>query len=129
MHQRARGRSARSPRASGPGRRMTAMASPGAPSSSSTPPTPRPFGTPGQNDTFEVDGEYPLDFLGALEPIGTYEDLLPHAETVSVGGRPTRVIGLDDLIRIKRYLGRPKDRESLLQLEAIKRLREQEGLR
>lgn len=40
-----------------------------------------------------------------------------------------RVIGLDDLIRIKRYIGRPKDRESLLQLEAIKRLREQEGLR
>ena len=36
---------------------------------------------------------------------------------------------LDDIIRIKRYLGRPKDRESLLQLEAIKRLREQEGLR
>jgi len=83
----------------------------------------------GQNYTFEVDGEHPLDFLGSLEPIGTYEDLLPHAETVSVGGRPTRVIGLDDLIRIKRYLGRPKDRESLLQLEAIKRLREQEGLR
>ena len=83
----------------------------------------------GQNYTFEVDGEYPLDFLGYLEPIGTYEDLLPHAETMSIGGRPTRVIGLDDLIRIKRHIGRPKDRESLLQLEAIKRLREQEGLR
>lgn len=83
----------------------------------------------GQNYTFEVDGEWPLDFLGYLEPLGTYEDLLPHVETVSIGGRPTQVIGLDDLIRIKRYLGRPKDRESLLQLEAIKRLREQEGLR
>ena len=83
----------------------------------------------GQNYTFEVDGQYPLDFLGYLEPIGTYEDLLPHAETLDIAGRPTRVIGLDDLIRIKRYLGRPKDRESLLQLEAIKRLREQEGLR
>ena len=83
----------------------------------------------GQNYTFEVDGEYPLDFLGYLEPIGTYEDLLPHAETVFIGGRQTRVIGLDDLIRIKRHIGRPKDRESLLQLEAIKRLREQEGLR
>jgi predicted nucleotidyltransferase len=83
----------------------------------------------GQNYTFEVDGEYPLDFLGYLEPIGTYEDLLPRTETMSIGGRGTRVIGLDDLIRIKRYLGRPKDRESLLQLEAIKRLREQEGLR
>ena len=83
----------------------------------------------GQNYTFEVDGEYPLDFLGYLEPIGTYEDLLPHAEAVSIGGRPTQMIGLDDLIRIKRYLGRPRDRESLLQLEAIQRLREQEGLR
>jgi predicted nucleotidyltransferase len=82
----------------------------------------------GQNYTFEVDGEYPLDFLGYVEPIGTYEDLLPHAGTITVGGRPVRVIGLDDLIRIKRYLGRPKDRESLLHLEAIKRLREQEGL-
>jgi hypothetical protein len=39
------------------------------------------------------------------------------------------VIGLDDLIRIKRHINRPKDRESLPQLEAIKRLREQEGLR
>ena len=83
----------------------------------------------GQNYTFEADGEWPLDFLGYLEPLGTYEDLLPHVETMSIGGRPTQVIGLEDLIRIKRYLGRPKDRESLLQLEAIKRLREQEGLR
>jgi predicted nucleotidyltransferase len=82
----------------------------------------------GQNYAFEVDGEFPLDFLGYLEPIGTYEDLLPHVETVSIGGRPTRVIGLDDLIRIKEHLGRPKDRESLLQLRAIKRLREQERL-
>ncbi len=83
----------------------------------------------GQNYTFEVDGEYPLDFLGYLEPIGTYEDLLPHAETVVISGRPTHVVGLDDLIRIRRYLGRSKDKESLVQLEAIKRLREREGLR
>jgi hypothetical protein len=30
---------------------------------------------------------------------------------------------------LMRHLGRPKDRESLLHLEAIKRLREDEGLR
>jgi predicted nucleotidyltransferase len=83
----------------------------------------------GQNYTFEVDGEYPLDFLGYLEPIGTYEDLLPRVETISIAGRPTQVIGLDDLIRVKRHLNRPKDRESLLQLEAIKRIRDGEGLR
>jgi hypothetical protein len=34
-----------------------------------------------------------------------------------------------EFMSLKRYLGRPKDRESLLQLEAIKRLREREGLR
>jgi predicted nucleotidyltransferase len=79
----------------------------------------------GQNYTFEVDGEYPLDFLGYLEPLGTYDDLLPHVETVTIAGRPVQVIGLDDLIRIKQHINRPKDRESLLQLEAIKRLRQQ----
>jgi predicted nucleotidyltransferase len=83
----------------------------------------------GMNYTFEVDDEYALDLLGYLEPLGTYEDLLPHAETLMIGGHPVHMIGLDDLIRIKRYLGRPKDRDSLLHLEAIKRLREQEGLR
>jgi predicted nucleotidyltransferase len=62
-------------------------------------------------------------------PIGTYEDLLPRTETIPIGGHPTRMIGLEDLIRIKRHINRPKDRESLLQLEAIKRLREAEGLR
>lgn len=83
----------------------------------------------GQNYTFEVDGEYALDLLAYLEPIGTYEDVLPRTETMAMAGRSVRVIGLDDLIRIKRHLGRPKDRASLLELEAIKRLREEEGLR
>jgi predicted nucleotidyltransferase len=73
--------------------------------------------------------EHALDSLGCLEPVGTYEDLLSNTETIDIGGRPIRVIGLDDLIRITRHINRPKDRDSLLQLEAIKRLREQEGLR
>ena len=51
-----------------------------------------------------------LDLLGYLEPVGAFDELLPRTDVVSIGGRPTRVIGLDDLIRIKR-------------------LREQEGLR
>ena len=83
----------------------------------------------GQNYTFEADGEYALDLLGYLEPLGTYEDVLPRAETLTIAGHTVHVIGLDDLIRIKKHLGRPKDRDSLLHLEAIKRLREQEGLR
>lgn len=83
----------------------------------------------GQNYTFEVDGEYALDLLSHLEPIGTYDDLAPRTETVHFSGHSVRVIALDDLITIKRHLGRPKDRASLLELEAIKRVREREGLR
>ena len=83
----------------------------------------------GSNFTLEVDGEYALDLLAYLDPVGAYDDLFPGSDTVLMSGRAVRVIGLEDLIRIKRHLGRPKDRESLLQLEAIKRLREEEGLR
>ncbi len=81
----------------------------------------------GSNFTFEVDDEYPLDLLAYLEPIGTYEDLMPGSDEMQIAGCSVKVIGLDDLIRIKRYIGRPKDRESLLQLEAIKRIRDDEG--
>jgi hypothetical protein len=75
----------------------------------------------GSNFTFTVDGEYPLDLLGFVEPIGTYEDLLPGAQTMQIAGKQALVIGLEDLI--KEHIGRPKDRESLLQLRAIERLR------
>ena len=40
----------------------------------------------------------PLSRQVGLEPIGSYDELVAHAETVSIGGRPTQVIGLDDLI-------------------------------
>lgn len=83
----------------------------------------------GQNFTFLVDDEHPLDLLGYLEPIGTYDDILPGASMIEIAGRAVRVIGLDDLIRIKQHLGRPKDRDSLRELEAIKRVREREGRR
>ncbi len=51
---------------------------------------------------------------------------MENSQVVVLGSVKIRVIGLDDLISIKRYLGRAKDRESLLQLEAIKRIRESE---
>lgn len=80
----------------------------------------------GSNFTLTTDcGDF--DLLGYLEPIGGYDDLIDRAETVELGSFAVRVIGLDDLIRIKSHIGRPKDRESLLQLQAIKRLRETGG--
>ena len=68
-----------------------------------------------------------MDLIAYVEPVGTYEDLLPRAETHPVGDLQLRFISLNDLINVKEYLGRPKDRDSLMQLLAIRRLREQGG--
>jgi hypothetical protein len=43
-------------------------------------------------------------------------------QTLRLGEQTIRVMGLDDLITIKRSLGRPKDLESLQYLLAIKEL-------
>jgi hypothetical protein len=64
-----------------------------------------------------------IDLLGWVEPIGDYDSLMPRHETYSLRGIPVSTIGLEDLIRIKQHLGRPKDRESLLQLLAIRKVR------
>jgi predicted nucleotidyltransferase len=74
----------------------------------------------GSNFTLSTDfGQ--LDLLGWVEPIGTYEELIPRAEHADLDTVVVAVIGFDDLLRIKRHLGRPKDRAALVQLEAIER--------
>jgi hypothetical protein len=78
----------------------------------------------GNNFTFNTDLG-PLDLLGWVEPIGSYEQLRPNADQMTLGDLPILVIGLDDLIRIKRHFRRPKDQVALLQLEEIKRMREE----
>lgn len=77
----------------------------------------------GSNYTFQTTMG-PLDLLGWIEPLGTYESLLPDCETYPLTELTVRTIGLNDLIRVKEHIARPKDRESLLQLLAIRRLRE-----
>jgi hypothetical protein len=76
----------------------------------------------GNNYTFDTTVG-PLDLLGWVEPLGTFESLVPNCETYEVGNLIIRTIGLEDLIRIKQHLGRPKDRDSLFQLIAIRKLR------
>jgi predicted nucleotidyltransferase len=81
----------------------------------------------GCNFTFQTT-EGDLDLLGYIEPIGGFEELESHAETIRIGDIDLKIIGLEDLIRIKEHLGRPKDRDSLLHLQAIKRLRDSQGI-
>ena len=60
-----------------------------------------------------------LDLLGET-PIGDYARLSERAETMTLAGVCVQVIALDDLIAIKRALGRPKDLLVSTELEAIR---------
>jgi len=65
-----------------------------------------------------------LDLLGP--PVGSdgYPDLARGAERMAVEpGFVIAVVGLDDLIRIKRAADRPKDRADLPDLERLRELR------
>lgn len=66
-----------------------------------------------------------FDLLGFIEPVGDFDELVKRAESIQIGDQAVKIISLEDLIRVKQYVGRPKDRESLLQLLAIRRLRGQ----
>ena len=78
----------------------------------------------GCNFTFAT-GIGDLDLLGYVEPLGGYEEIRKRAEIYEIGDLRLPVIALDDLIRVKRHILRPKDRESLLHLDALRVQREQ----
>ena len=65
-----------------------------------------------------------LDLLGEIAGGGTYDNLLPHAVTISVFGRELQCLGLKELIQAKRAAGRPKDLEAIAELEALLQERE-----
>jgi hypothetical protein len=80
----------------------------------------------GSNFTFDTKlGD--VDFLGDVEPLGGYDQLIGNSDRYRLGGCEFPVIALDDLIRIKQHIGRPKDRDSLRELLAIKQRRLAQG--
>ncbi len=80
----------------------------------------------GSNFTFNTEF-VPLDLLGLVEPIGDYDALMKNAKEYDVGEQTLLVIDLDDLITIKQQIRRSKDQESLMQLLAIRRVRDESG--
>jgi hypothetical protein len=62
-----------------------------------------------------------LDLVSDVTGVGSYEAVAAHAEELDLGTFRCKVMGVDDLIRAKRTLGRPKDIRVALELEAIRR--------
>ena len=60
-----------------------------------------------------------LDLLGEVAGGGTYEQLLPHTQEVTVFGIAVRVVTLERLIQLKRAAGRAKDLEVIAELQAL----------
>jgi hypothetical protein len=60
-----------------------------------------------------------IDLLGEITGGGAYSDLLPEAIELHIFGATCLCLSLRQLIRAKRAVGRPKDLESLAELEAI----------
>jgi hypothetical protein len=71
--------------------------------------------------TFTTDlGDF--DILGTPSGTTGYDDLIRSAEVLDIGGRTVNVASIDDLIRMKRSAGRPKD---LIEIEILGALREE----
>jgi hypothetical protein len=68
-----------------------------------------------------------IDLLGEVSGVGSYDAVLPHATALPVFGRQALVIDLPWLIRSKRAAGRPKDLETIAELEALLAERERVG--
>ncbi len=66
----------------------------------------------------------PVDLLFVLEPWGTYEELRPTAVEIPGFGITIPVVSLDNLIALKRALGRPKDLRVAIELEDLRRERD-----
>ena len=61
-----------------------------------------------------------LDLLGEIVGGGGYEQLLPETIQVELGGQLCLCLGLERLIKVKRAAGRPKDLETIAELESIR---------
>jgi hypothetical protein len=62
-----------------------------------------------------------IDLLGEITGGGRYEDPAPHSVRVTAFASEFRVLDIETLIRTKRAAGRPKDLESVAELELLRR--------
>ena len=67
--------------------------------------------------------EGPLDCLSFIEGLGDYDQAKQESELIEVRGTKMRVLNIDALIKTKRAMNRPRDREIISQLEVIKKLK------
>jgi predicted nucleotidyltransferase len=61
-----------------------------------------------------------IDLLGEITGGGGYDELCPHTIKITAFGTECLCLDLENLIRVKRAVGRPKDLEVIAELEALR---------
>ena len=64
-----------------------------------------------------------LDCLSHIKGVGDYQEVKEASVVVETGGVRLRALNLDSLIESKKAMNRPRDRQAIIELEAIKKLR------
>jgi hypothetical protein len=77
----------------------------------------------GLNFTLTTDHGF-IDLLGEVSGVGRYDQALARSVEAEMFGLKVRVLSLDGLISAKKAAGRLKDRNHLLELEELKKLRD-----
>ena len=62
-----------------------------------------------------------LDCLGEVLGLGNFDKVKPLSETIELDGTECRILRIEALIKAKKAMARPKDIETIKQLEAIQR--------
>lgn len=65
----------------------------------------------------------PLDCLSEVLGLGNFEEVVRLSENIELDGLPCRILCIDALITAKKAMGRPKDIETIKQLEVIQKER------
>ncbi len=68
-----------------------------------------------------------IDLLGEISGLGGYESVRADSETLSLYGLEINVLSLEGLLVAKRAVARGKDKEDIVELEALLELRKKES--
>lgn len=79
----------------------------------------------GLNFTFSTEiGD--IDLIGELSGLGDYNGVVKYAEKTQIYEIECQVLSLEGLIKNKKAVGRQKDKEALIELEALLEIRKQQ---
>lgn len=66
-----------------------------------------------------------LDCLSFIDGLGDYQTVKQASELIKIKDLPLRILSLDGLMKAKKAMNRPRDRQVIFELEAIKKLKKQ----